>query len=483
MKIVPKLTAALVAGTCIILAVNGWLRVRRERSFFETDRIRDHEMVGRSLEVAAAAVWKSDGEDAAIHAIDAVSSHSKNVRIRWIPQRDGATPLGLDPAALQSVPAGEPITIARADVGDEARWKTYVPLDADGVRRGFLELSEPRSAEDRFLRNAVADTATMAAMLAVVSALLAFVMGAWLVGKPVRVLSEKARRIGRGDFSTPVALRQRDELGDLAREVNAMCERLETTLDQLRHADRLATVGKLASGVAHELGTPLNVVGARARMIHAGDTSPDESREYAGIIVGATDRMTATIRQLLQFARRSGPEKAEHDLRRVAGDALDLLRPLAKPARVELKLAPAGAGTTAAATANVDVGQIRQAITNLVMNAIQAMPGGGVVEVAVAAVNAEPPAELHRPAGEYLCLRVRDQGEGIAPENLPRIFEPFFTTKDVGVGTGLGLAVTYGIIRDHGGFITVDSVVGRGATFAVYLPLPEPHEHAPPAGR
>jgi signal transduction histidine kinase len=479
MKVIPKLTAALVAGTCVILGVNGCLRVRRERSFFEADRIRDREMVGRSLEAAAAAVWKSDGQDAAIRAIDAVSRHSGNVRIRWIPLPQGAIGGDVDPEALGALPAGEPITIARPGGSEEGLWKTYVPLDAAGIRRGVLELTEPPSVENRFVRDAIFDTVAMTLALVIVSALLAFVMGQWLVGTPVRVLSEKARRIGRGDFSGPVTLRQRDELADLAREVNAMCDRLVTTLDQLRHADRLATVGKLASGVAHELGTPLNVVGARARMVAGGETTLEESREYAGIIVGATDRMTATIRQLLQFARRGGTEKVPHDLRKLASEAVELLRPLAKPAHAELTLSPESGD----ATANVDAGQFQQVVTNLVMNAMQAMPRGGVVELSLGRERAEPPAELHRPEGEYLCLRVKDQGDGIAPETLPHIFEPFFTTKDIGAGTGLGLAVTYGIIRDHGGWIAVASKVGKGSTFYVYLPVPGAHEHTPPSRR
>jgi signal transduction histidine kinase len=471
MKIIPKLTAALVAGTCIILGVNGGLRVRRERRFFESDRIRDHEVVGRSLEAAAAAVWKSDGEEAAIQAIEAVSMHSTTVRIRWIPlPLGGSADVDVDPRVLQALPTGEPLTVPRPGVSEQSLWKTYVPLDAGGARRGFIELTEPPNAEDRFIRNAVIDTVAMTVALVVVSAALAFVMGQWLVGTPVRLLSEKARRIGRGDFSGAVTLTQRDELADLAREINAMCDRLVATLDQLRHADRLATVGKLASGVAHELGTPLNVVGARARMVSTGETTLEESREYAGIIVGATDRMTGTIRQLLQFARRCGPEKELLNLRALVVQAVELLRPLAKQAHAQLALVPSDAD----ATANVDAGQFQQVVTNLVMNGIQAMPAGGTVELSFHRGRAEPPAELHVAPGDYLCLRVKDQGEGIAPENLAHIFEPFFTTKDVGSGTGLGLAVAYGIVQDHGGWIDVESKVHGGATFSVYLPVQKP---------
>ncbi len=465
MKIIPKLTLALVAGTCAILAVNGWLRVKRERAFFEADRIRDHEMMGRSLAAAAAAVWRSDGQRAAIDAIDAVSRHFATVRIRWLPAGSAPRP-DVDAALLRATPAGEPVTVAPSGAGDRGMWTTYVPLDVEGVRRGSVELSEPPSTEQRFVRTTVADTVAMTAALAIVSALLAFVMGQWLVGAPVRLLSEKARRIGRGDFGGPVTLRQRDELAELAAEMNAMCDRLVATLDQLRHADRLATVGKLASGVAHELGTPLNVVSARARMISAGETDEAESREYARIIEGATDRMTKIIRQLLQFARRGRTEQAPHDLRKLARDAIELLRPLAQKTRAELRLAAGDSD----ATASVDAAQMQQVLTNLLMNAIQAMPDGGVVEVDVARVRAEPPPELGRPGGEHLCLRVRDDGRGIAPEHLSHVFEPFFTTKDVGAGTGLGLAVAYGIVRDHGGWIDVESRPGAGATFRVYLP-------------
>ncbi|MGH7296518.1 MAG: sensor histidine kinase [Polyangiaceae bacterium] len=465
MKIVPKLTLALVAGTCVILGVNGYLRVQRERGYFEADRSRDHAMIGRSLEAVAAAVWKSDGPQAAVQAIDAVSSHFTTVSIRWVGLPDEST-LPIDRSLLDATPGGEPIT-RLADFRGEPTWATFVPLDVGGTRRGVIELSEPMVREQHFVRSAILDTAMATAALAIVSALLSFLMGQWLVGRRVKVLSEKARRIGLGDFSGPLVLRQRDELTDLAREVNAMCVRLVTTVEQLRHADRLATVGKLASGVAHELGTPLNVVGARAKMIADGDTTPEESKDYARVVVSATERMTRIIKQLLQFARRGGVEKSRRDVGELAKDTLDLLRPLADKKRVTLDLDAAEGDVSA----NVDAGQMQQVLTNLAMNAIQAMPEGGTVEVAIERRQARAPgSDATAEEGECLCIRVKDEGQGIPEENLRHLFEPFFTTKDVGEGTGLGLAVTYGIVHDHGGWITVESEVGHGSTFAVYLP-------------
>src|SRR5437016_2774104 len=148
--------------------------------------------------------------------------------------------------------------------------------------------------------------------------LLASVLQIRLVGRPLRLLRDKARRAGGGDFSGPLVLRQRDEMGELATEINAMCDRLAeanrrvakeaaarvAALEQLRHTERLATVGQLAAGVAHELGTPLGVVSARAELLASGDVSAADAGANARIILEQTDRMTAIIQQLLDFSRR-----------------------------------------------------------------------------------------------------------------------------------------------------------------------------------
>jgi signal transduction histidine kinase len=465
-KIILKLTLALLGGTCAVLALNGYLRVERERSFFEADRLRDHELIGISLGAAAAAVWKADGERAAVAAIDAVNRHFTTIQIRWVPLEHSDI-LSVDQHALGDTPTGQPLT--RVFSAGSARLKTFVPLDVDGVRRGIIEISEPATNERRFVLGAIADTLATAAALAVLSAVLSFGMSQWLIGRPVRALCEQARRVGRGDFSSHVTNHEEDELAELALEMNAMSDRLVATMGQLRHADRLAIVGTLASGVAHELGTPLNVVAARAEMVASGEATVEEARDYAGVIVGAADRMAVIIRRLLQFARRSGARKAPCDLAELVSESVELLRPLARKRSVDLTVGPAPADVVA----SVDSAQIQQVMSNLLVNAIQAMPKGGTIQIAIERGRGLPPADVGGEATDYLCLSVKDQGEGITPENLPHIFEPFFTTKDVGEGTGLGLAVTYGIIREHGGWITVESTRHQGTTFSVYLPVAE----------
>jgi two-component system, NtrC family, sensor kinase len=240
-------------------------------------------------------------------------------------------------------------------------------------------------------------------------------------------------------------------------------------LEQLRHVDRLRTVGTLASGIAHELGTPLNVVSGRAKMVATGEVTGGEVTESARIIVDQVDRIAKIIRQLLDFARRRTPDRGVQALSPVAEQTLTLLRPMAVKKQIELEIERGPE-----VEADVDVGQIQQALTNLVVNGIQSMSSGGRLRVKLTRERATPPDDLGTRTGEFARLSVIDQGAGIAPEALPRVFEPFFTTKGVGEGTGLGLSVAYGIARDHGGWIAVDSELGRGSHFALYLPVERP---------
>jgi len=255
----------------------------------------------------------------------------------------------------------------------------------------------------------------------------------------------------------------------LARETDAYIRSKE----QLQHANRLATVGQLAAGVAHELGSPLQVVAGRAKMIATGESEQGEARESAQIIGEQATRMTQIIRGLLDFARRRPPQRAATDLKSIAAEVHRMLGPIARRKAVSLDLA----GDEAIAV-DLDPVQIQQALTNLVMNAIQAVPHGGRVAIALERARVARPPEHSKlqtmpPSdrdGAHACLRVTDDGPGIAEADRARVFEPFFTTKDVGEGTGLGLAVAFGIVRENGGWITVESELGHGASFAMFFP-------------
>jgi signal transduction histidine kinase len=507
MRLVQKLTLALILGISVVLAVSGYARVRREIAVFQHDRARDHELLGLALGAAFATVWNAAGESRARDMLDQASAREGKLGVRWVPAPPPdftpSTPLSdgdavLDAPSPRSPWADRPTSMVVPD-GPTPMRRTYVPLARVSGPPGGLVITESLASEERFAHRTLIDTARTTAFLAVVSAVLCAVIGGWFIGRPVQALMEKARRVGRGDFSSPLHLRQRDELGALAGEMNLMCDRLVeadersaaeaaariAALNQLRHADRLMTVGKLASGIAHELGTPLNVIEARASMIASGEAGGEVAKQYAQIVVDASERMERIIRQLLAFARRRGPEKTRSDLLEMARQSADMVLPLARKRSVEVRVVDAGDEAIAAA----DAMQLQQALTNLLVNAIQASAEGAAVEVRVETVRARPPPDVGGGSGsgscscdegEYLCLHVRDEGSGIAKENLAHIFEPFFTTKDVGEGTGLGLSVAYGIVRDHGGWIAVESESGRGSRFSLYLPRAQAVSAEPP---
>ena len=247
----------------------------------------------------------------------------------------------------------------RDESRDNPRFFTTVSLAIADAREPALEISEDLAQQRDYTRARLRRIVATASITLLASGIVAWVVGARLVGRPVAALVEKARRIGKGDFAVPIDLPQRDELGLLAAEINAMAEHLAlaaqrvateseariAALEQLRHAERLTTVGKLAAGLAHELGTPLNVVSGRAQMIASGETADsDETAACARIIQQQAERMTAIVRQLLDFARRRRPEKVETDLVPLVKQTFDMLEPLAAKRGVRMH-ARRGRGT------------------------------------------------------------------------------------------------------------------------------------------
>jgi signal transduction histidine kinase len=246
----------------------------------------------------------------------------------------------------------------------------------------------------------------------------------------------------------------------IARELTSIIERKraeEETLrlqQQIHHADRLATIGQLAAGIAHELNEPLGNILGFAQLAHKSPDLGDQTRRDLEKIVTASLYAREIIKKLLFFSRQTPPEKSGVNLNTVAEDGLSLLEPRCAKAGIAVvrKLA------AEAPVVLGDAAQLQQVLVNLGVNAIQAMPEGGTLEVGTATEDA------------LVCLTLEDTGVGIPPDNLERIFLPFFTTKDVGQGTGLGLAVVHGIVTLHGGTVRADSELGRGTRFEIRLP-------------
>jgi signal transduction histidine kinase len=262
-------------------------------------------------------------------------------------------------------------------------------------------------------------------------------------------------------FEGPFLKEERRLIDSIARQVSLFVEQKETEeekellKEQLRHADRLATIGKLAAGVAHELNEPLGSILGFAQLAKKNAGMRKQAVRDLDRIVSASLHAREVIKKLMLFARQMPLRKTRLDLNRVVKESLYLFE--ARCARqgidLEFSLAPHLPEVYADAT------QLTQVLTNLVVNAIQAMPKGGKLSVAT------------RGDPEAVALRVEDTGEGMRPEVKKQIFLPFFTTKEAEHGTGLGLAVVEGIVSAHRGTIQVESHVGRGTRFEIRLPL------------
>lgn len=250
-------------------------------------------------------------------------------------------------------------------------------------------------------------------------------------------------------------------IAEVGRRVSFIVERAEAEQakerlqEQLRHADRLATIGQLAAGVAHELNEPLGSILGFAQLARKCDGMPPQADKDIGRIEGAALHAREIIRKLMVFARQTPPRKSRVDLNRVVEQALDLCSSRCEKSGVQVSLDLAESLPPIVA----DPGQLGQVLVNLVVNALQAMPSGGRLTVSTAR------------RGEEVQLVVQDSGAGMTEEVRRQIFMPFFTTKDVDEGTGLGLSVVHGIISGHGGNIRVESSEGHGSEFRIMLPV------------
>jgi two-component system, NtrC family, sensor kinase len=253
-----------------------------------------------------------------------------------------------------------------------------------------------------------------------------------------------------------------DLLEELAHELEVFDAR---SSEELHNANRLVTVGTLTAGIAHELGTPLGVVLARAQMIIADENDIAEARKDAEEIILQVQRMTQMCREVLDFARAKPPTRDPVDLVQVVRQMIMLLVPEARKRTVRVVLAADSPPTIVLG----DPSKLMQIITNLTINATQAMPNGGTVTISVEKKRILPPVAERLPEADYVCVHVEDTGIGIPANDLCRIFDPFFTTKQ-SEGTGIGLAVSSRIAREHGGWIGVITQEGHGSTFTVYLP-------------
>jgi two-component system NtrC family sensor kinase len=313
-----------------------------------------------------------------------------------------------------------------------------------------------------------------------------------LISVPLDDLGAGAKRLASGDLEHPIPVRSADELGQLAGSFNAMTAALKKSEQQLREwartleekveartrelriaqaetlrGEKLASVGLLAAGIAHELNNPLTGVLTFSHLVREKMPEGSPEAEDMDLVIRETRRCASIIRRLLDFAREKAPEQKYVDLNQVIEDTVSIVDVQARVRDIEIRLDLDRELPKVWADADL----VKQVVMNMLVNAQQAIEGRGNITVRSRRCKEARSAEPGRAAVPMVELAITDTGCGIPEKDLQRIFDPFFTSKEVGKGTGLGLSVSHGIVAAHGGSIDVQSKVGEGSTFRVYLPI------------
>jgi signal transduction histidine kinase/ActR/RegA family two-component response regulator len=293
--------------------------------------------------------------------------------------------------------------------------------------------------------------------------------------KPLAGLVAGVRALEHGDFTYPLETSGGDEVAEVTGAFDRMRTNLQKTQDdqkqleaRLRQAHKMEAVGRLAGGVAHDFNNLLTIIGGHADLLLDRISGADSGRNSVQQIRKAAGRAVSMTRQLLAFSRMQVLQPQVLDLNAVVADMGKML-PRLIGEHIEFSFHP----DPKLASVKADPGQIEQVILNLVVNSRDAMPNGGKIIVRSSNIEMDGEEAAKRSpmlAGQYVLLSVADTGQGMDEKTKTHIFEPFFTTKEVGRGTGLGLATVYGVVKQSGGFIWVESAVGQGTTFEIYLP-------------
>ena len=465
----------------LVVAAYAYVRLQQERGQRRADFDLRVSVASTAIRLAVENALRSGTlSDVERLAKDLVVKQTEIVRIRLL---DGSLTSRVDANLLPGdagVPperhrqvrdTGQP-AIVEHEGGGTRLHTVLLPVRSSGKDDGVLEISHAAGSLEADLLGENYRMALQGALLLALLGLVAWFALRRLVFRPVADLMVGIERVGAGEPRAMVPVRSGDELGHVAAAFNRMTERLEEArqraesetdrslelMRRLRQTESLAIAGKLCSSIAHEVGTPLNIIAGRAELMQHALPKDSPLRQDLDVIITQIDRISRMIRAALDPFRQREPERVAV----APGSVTEALRPLlqhfARTRGVTLGMSLPGELPPVL----VDPGHLQQVLINLLTNAIEATPTGGRVVVTGA-----PRADDGRPG---VALEVRDTGSGIPEDVLPRIFDPFFSTKPAREGAGLGLAICRDLVRSNGSDIQVASTPGQGTTFTVWMP-------------
>jgi two-component system NtrC family sensor kinase len=357
---------------------------------------------------------------------------------------------------------------------------------------GVLEITYSLTGIDRTLRQDSITIAGFSIGFVIVAALFVGIFIQRMIYFPLKDLETGSKRLSTGNLGELIPVRSRDEFGHLASSFNGMMLALRNSELELQEwnrtlelkveektrelqiaeakaaqAEKLASVGLLAAGIAHELNNPLTGILTFSHILRKKVRAESPEAQDLDLVIRETKRCSSIIKRLLDFAREKKPEKMHIDINQLLRETERLVHHPASFHDIEISMQL----DDGLPPVRVDPDQIKQVFMNLLVNARDAIGDKGKITVRSRRLprqDAFPPGQA---SGPTLEVSFTDTGSGIPEENLSKIFDPFFTTKEIGKGTGLGLAVTYGIVQAHGGHIDVESFAGKGTTFRIQFPL------------
>jgi len=484
-----KLTLALSSLALVLVAGIGVWQLRSEEADLKRAVQRDVRLLGRSLQVAFEnALRDRQGEDVeeTLRALERIAPEvdvfvydSAGVMV--------AASTGARASAQLPRAVDRDGSVAFIERGGELRAQLRLPLRIESNEPpATLLLVRPLADMARDLENTRARIASTLIAFVVAVALLSLVLARYWVGTPLAQMIAHMRRVRTGDLSQAAAARpgsaRSDEIGQTLGEFDALVhdlrdarERLTREVESrrrleegLRDVDKLATLGQLAAGLAHDIGSPLQVLEGRIAALEHKAHDGGEVRRISAILLEQTQRITRIVSRLTSLARRRPRRARSLDGSLCVRSVVDLLEVEAQRRGVTLLLE---APPLPPIVADGDL--LQQLALNLIRNALDATSRGGYVTVRLSASSITHADGTTRAS---LRVAVEDDGRGMDEETCSRAFEPFFTTRSELGGTGLGLAVVKGIVDDHGGRIEVRSTPGAGASFVVDLPLDAPND-------
>lgn len=477
MSIITKLVLLLTLAVGAVMMTTSFLALREREVALEValrDELRAHAV---TLQIALEENYQNGRIADAQRLIDRLHDNSRIYAVflfdergdsRSLSQIENADDFRQPPELKTVLETGETVEFVRS-IKNQKFLSIILPLRLTTETRGALEIVKPLALieDDIALARGIWLSTTLLLLAAI--SLVVYIVLRRNLSRPIAALLGGAKAVGQGDLSHRVVIENTaDEFAQLGAEFNRMADNLteqrraaqteaENRLKlekELRHSERLASVGRLAAGIAHELGAPLNVIDARAeQLIEKADVPREKQIKNLTIIRAQSARIIHIVRQLLNLAR-------PYHLRFEPVNLNDLI----KSALEEFETADGLQIEFAAAdlTISGDANFLQQVFVNIFRNAEQAMSGTGALKITV--------SEVGRGDVKFAAVVIADTGKGIAPEHLEEIFDPFYTTKDIGQGTGLGLAVSRRIVEEHGGTIEAANNKNGGASFTVYLP-------------